>query len=91
MYYLLTSKNPNVLRDRGGGDDDAVKLPRPSDLNKKIPAPLDDLILACVERKPEKRPEGMFDVVKGLEDLTRSLRLDDGMLKGVAAAPPREE
>ena len=27
---------PDLLRERGGEDDEAVKLPRPSDLNKKV-------------------------------------------------------
>jgi serine/threonine protein kinase len=91
MYYLLTGKTPNQLRERGGGDDAAVKLPRPSELHKKVPATLDDLILACVQRQPERRPEGMFDVLKVLEELAGSLHLDDGMLKGVAAPTPKEE
>jgi serine/threonine protein kinase len=89
MFALLTTKSPNVLRERGGGSDEAVKLPRPSDLNKRVPAALDDVILPCLQRNPSGRPEGMFDVVKGLEDVAKSLRLDDGMLKGAAA--PKEE
>ena len=88
MYYLLTGKTPNLLRERGGGDDEAVKLPRPSDLNKKVPAALDEVILACVQRQPERRPEGMFDVLKGLEDLAGAHRLDDGMLKGISTPAP---
>jgi serine/threonine protein kinase len=91
MYYFLTGKTPNLLRDRGEGKDEAVKLPRPSDLNKKVPAALDDVILACVQRQPERRPEGMFDVLKRLEELAGAHRLDDGMLKGVATSKPKEE
>jgi serine/threonine-protein kinase len=90
MYSLLTGKNLRLVRERAGGDGEAVKLPRPSDFNKRVPAPLDDLVLACIQRQPSKRPEGMYDVVKGLEDLARSLRLDDGMLKGVAV-PKKDE
>ena len=90
MYYLLTGKTPNLLRDRSGGDDAAVKLPRPSDLQKKVPAALDEVIVACVQRKPEQRPEGMFDVLKALEDLAGAHHLSDGMLKGVAAAAAKE-
>jgi serine/threonine-protein kinase len=90
MYYLITTKTPNLLRARGGEDDSAVKLPRPSDVNKRVPAALDDVILACIQRHPERRPEGMFDVLKGLEDLARALHLEDGMLKG-AAVPKQEE
>ena len=37
MYYLLTGKTPNLLRERAGGEDEAVKLPRPSELNKHGP------------------------------------------------------
>jgi serine/threonine-protein kinase len=91
MYYLLTGKTANLLRERGGGDDDAVKLPRPSELHRKVPAPLDDLILACVQRHPDRRPEGMFDVLKALEDIATAHRLDDGMLKGAAEPAPKEE
>src|SRR5262249_49338750 len=86
MYAILTAKSPNLRRERGGGgDDQAVKLPKPSTLNKRIPTALDDLIMACVQRQPAKRPETMYDVVKSLEELARSLRLEDSMLKGVAA------
>ena len=88
MYYLVTTKSPNALRDRGG-EDDAVKLPRPSELNKRVPAALDDVILPCIQRHPDRRPEGMFDVLKGLENLATSLHLDDGMLKGAAASEAR--
>jgi eukaryotic-like serine/threonine-protein kinase len=91
MYYLLTGKAPNQLRQRAGGEDEAVKLPPPSELNKHVPAALDDVILECVERRPERRPEGMFDVLKRLEDLAEARRLDDGMLKGVATPRPKEE
>ena len=91
MYYLLTGKSPNLLRQRAGGEDEAVKLPRPSELNKQVPAALDDVILSCVQRRPERRPEGMFDVLKRLEDLADAHRLDDGMLKGVATPKPKEE
>jgi serine/threonine-protein kinase len=92
MYWFLTGKTPNLLRERGGGDDDeAVKLPRPSELNRKVPAALDDLILACIRRQPDRRPEGMFDVLKGLEDLAVAHHLGDAMLKGVGAPPPPDE
>jgi serine/threonine protein kinase len=91
MYYLLTGKTPSQLRRGAGGEDEAVKLPRPSELNKKVPAALDDVILACVLRQSERRPEGMFDVLKRLEDVADAQRLDDGMLKGVATPRPKEE
>src|SRR5262249_28091769 len=91
MYYLITTKTPGSLRERGGGDDEAVKLPRPSVLNKRVPAALDDVILPCLQRKPDRRPEGMFNVLKGLEDLARSLHLEDDMLKGAAAPKVEEE
>jgi serine/threonine-protein kinase len=89
MYYLITTKTPGALG--GGGDGDAVQLPKPSTLNKRVPTALDDVILPCLQRQPGKRPEGMFDVLKGLEDLARSLHLEDGMLKGAAAPKPQEE
>jgi serine/threonine-protein kinase len=91
MYSFVTTKSPNVLRERGGGDDEAVKLPRPSDLNKRVPAALDDLLLGCLQRQPAKRPEGMFDVFKALEDLARALHLDDALLKGVAAPKDKDK
>jgi serine/threonine-protein kinase len=91
MYFLLTTKTPGSLRDRGGGDDEAVQFPRPSSINKRVPTALDDVILPCLQRQPAKRPEGMFDVLKVIEDLARSLHLDDGMLKGAAAPKVEEE
>ncbi len=81
MYYLLTGKTPNALRNRG--EDEAVKVPKPSALNPMIPVALNDLILRCVQRQPASRPEGMFNVVKSLEDLASAMKLDEGMLRGV--------
>jgi eukaryotic-like serine/threonine-protein kinase len=87
MYSLLTGKTPNALKNRG--EDEMVKVPPPSALNPKVPAPLNDVILACVQRHPPRRPEAMYDVQKGLEELVRSMHLDDGKLKGLAR--PKEE
>jgi serine/threonine-protein kinase len=89
MYYLLTGKTPNALRGRG--DDEAVKVPKPSAMNPQVPPGLDEVILPCVQRNPQRRPEGMYDVYKGLEDLARSLDLDDGRLAGLAAGRAEAE
>ncbi|HWE40531.1 MAG TPA: protein kinase [Isosphaeraceae bacterium] len=89
MYFLLTGKTPNALRGRG--DDEAVKVPRPSALNPKVPPALDEVILPCVQRNPQRRPEGMYDVYKGLDDLAGTLDLDDGRLAGLAAGRVEQE
>ena len=89
MYFLLTGKTPNALKNRE--DDASVKLPKPSALNPKVPDALDDVILPCVQRNPESRPEGMYDVLKGLEDLARKLKLNDSQLKGLAAMEAEDE
>lgn len=89
MYWLLTGKTPNALRGRG--EDEAVKVPKPSGLNPQVPPALDEVILPCVQRNPQRRPEGMYDVYKGLEDLANSLNLDDDRLAGLAAGRAEEE
>jgi serine/threonine-protein kinase len=88
MYFLLTGKSPNALKNRE--DDVTVKLPNPSALNPKVPAALDDVILPCIQRHPESRPEGMYDVLKGLEDLARKLKLNDAQLQGLAKRDENE-
>jgi hypothetical protein len=81
MYAMLTGKTPNALRHHG--EDDAMKVPRPSSLNKQVPPALDAVILPCVQRNPARRPEGMFDVLKGLEDFAVAQGLDEGSLRGL--------
>ena len=39
--------------------------------NPKVPKELDDLVIACCERKPEKRPQSMGEVLKALEAIQK--------------------
>lgn len=72
MYAVLTGKRvPTALADDnsllGSLDDSMIEKPKPAiELNPRIHPKLNDLIMACVEVDPAKRPESMAYVADRL-------------------------
>jgi serine/threonine-protein kinase len=62
------------------GDDRKVTLP--AKLNPRIPADLNNLMVACLQSDPSKRPSGMFDIRDQLSKIAKSMGLEDVELKG---------
>ena len=65
MYWILTRRHiPTALGSStsllGKIDDNLIEKPKPAiELNPRIPAMLNDLIMHCLEIDPEKRPKDM--------------------------------
>jgi len=81
MYRMFTGRFANQGLPQAG-DGGIRKVAPPSQIQTTIPPRLNDLILACLEMKPEKRPEGVFEVHKELSKVARSLGLQEVDLKG---------
>ena len=84
MYHVLTGQPAGRSLGRSEGE----KLSKPVALNPKIPAPLNDLIVACLQSGPGRRPPGMFEIAQQLEDLAKGLGVKEASLVGLAADPP---
>ncbi len=82
MYRMFTGRYANYGIPKAG-EGGIHKSPTPIQINPKIPQPLNDLIVACVERHPEKRPESMFDVQNQLTEIVKFLGLEEKDLKGL--------
>ncbi|MFG0327382.1 MAG: serine/threonine-protein kinase [Phycisphaerales bacterium JB037] len=84
MYWVLTRQHiPTALSsgDRlvGSVDDALLEKPKPAmELNPKIHPRLNELIMACVEVDPEKRPGSMTFVADRLDLIRGILRAQAG-------------
>lgn len=81
MYQLLTGRPANV---GGRAMGEGGKIPLPTALNPKISSKLNNLIVACLQSNPHKRPEGAFNVEQELNGLIKEMGLDDDSLRGLA-------
>lgn len=81
MYRMFTGRFANQGLPKAG-ESSARKLPIPNKINPKIPAPLSELILSCVDYSPDRRPAAMFDVHQQLSTIAKSLGLQEVDLKG---------
>jgi eukaryotic-like serine/threonine-protein kinase len=82
MYRVLTGQPAN-LGSRVVGE--AGKITNPVSLNPSIPAQLNNLIIGCLQSKPERRPESAYDVKLALDALSQELATDPAALKGLTA------
>jgi serine/threonine protein kinase len=62
------------------GDERRVTIP--NKLNPRIPGPLNDLIVACIQTDPAKRPAGMFEIHDQLGKIAKQMGLEEVELKG---------
>ncbi len=81
LYRMFTGRFANQGLPKTG-DGGTRKLVSPSQLAPKIPGALNDLILACLELNPERRPESMFEVQQQLSSIAKFLGLQELDLKG---------
>jgi eukaryotic-like serine/threonine-protein kinase len=79
IYHALTGRPP------GDGRAEGRKISTPAALNPKVPAPLNELVVACLQSNPHRRPPDMYEVVKQLETMVKDMQLDDASLRGLAA------
>jgi eukaryotic-like serine/threonine-protein kinase len=77
LYRALTGRPPG----RGEGQ----KISTPVALNPAVPGPLNELVIACLQSNPHRRPADMYEVVKQLEGMAKEMRLEEAELRGLAA------
>jgi serine/threonine-protein kinase len=80
MMYFVTTGRPV-----GSVDRTEERLQSPSSINSKIPGPLSELTVSCIQLKPDRRPQDMYEVAKQLDSLVQKLGLDERELAGLAA------
>jgi serine/threonine-protein kinase len=81
MYRMFTGRFANQGLPKAG-DAGARKLAAPIQINPKLPRPLNDLILTCLEISPDRRPAGMFEIHQQLSAVAKGLGLEEVDLKG---------
>lgn len=81
IYQVLTGRPANV---GGRAVGEGGKIPMPTALNPKVSGKLNNLVVACLQSNPHKRPEGAFNVEQELNGLIQEMGLDDGSLRGLA-------
>jgi serine/threonine protein kinase len=79
MYRMFTGRFAQQGIPKPGEDR---KLPLPQKLNPRIPASLNDLIVACLQLDPEKRPAGMFEIRDQLSAIAKEMGLEEVDLRG---------
>jgi eukaryotic-like serine/threonine-protein kinase len=81
MYRMFTGRfvQQGLPKTGEGG---TRKLPTPAQINPKIPGPLNDTIMACLEISPERRPSGMFEIRNQLAAIAKGMGLAEVDLRG---------
>ncbi len=79
MYRMLTGRFVQQGIPKPG---DERKVTLPSKLNPRLPAELNDLIVACLQSNPDKRPAGMFEIRDQLGKIAKQMGLAEVDLKG---------
>ncbi|WP_435017579.1 serine/threonine protein kinase [Tundrisphaera sp. TA3] len=75
MYRMFTGRyaNPNGPPI---GEIAKIKVDAPISINPKIPGTLNETIMACLQRNPNRRPAGMFEVKHQLAAVVKYLGLE---------------
>ena len=81
MYRMFTGRYANPGSAPRTGENIKIKLVPPSQINPKVPAILNDLILACLQISPERRPGGMGEVQQKLAEVAKLMGLENEELK----------
>lgn len=77
MYWALTGKNVPTLipkkNELGFYVTDKTAFKSPHEIFRKIPKPLSDLVMECVQDKPADRPANMTEIISRLDVLIREI------------------
>src|SRR3954451_15459174 len=79
MYRMFTGRFVQQGMPKPG---DERRVTVPNKVNPRIPGPLNDLIVACIQTSPDKRPAGMFEVREQLGKIAKQMGLEEVDLKG---------
>ncbi len=81
LYRMFTGRFANQSLPKTG-EGGLRKLVAPNQINSKIPSQLSELIVACLDMNPERRPEEMFEIQNRLSAVAKSMGLEEVDLKG---------
>lgn len=77
MYWALTGKNVPTLipkkNEFGIPIGPTASVQSPHEFFRKIPKPLSDLVMKCVDEKPANRPSNMLEITRQLDELIREI------------------
>jgi serine/threonine-protein kinase len=82
MYRMFTGRFPQQGIPKPGEDR---KLVLPQKLNPRLPGPLSELLMACLNLDPSQRPAGMFEIRDQLIDMAKKMGLAEVDLRGAEA------
>lgn len=75
MYRMFTGRFANMAGPPVG-DIGKIKIDPPISINPNIPGTLNETIMACLQRNPNRRPAGMFEVKHQLAAVVKYLGLE---------------
>jgi serine/threonine protein kinase len=81
MYRMFTGRYANPGSMPRTGDNLKNKLVPPVQINPNLPGTLNEIILACLQVSPERRPADMFEVQNQLSGVAKYLGLESVSLK----------
>lgn len=77
MYWVLTGRNVPTLipqkNEYGVVINSRENVRTPAELHPKIPGPLSDLVMECVNDKPADRPANMGEIINQLDAMIREI------------------
>ncbi len=97
MYWVLTGRHIPTALPKGDSlvgslDDQFIEKPTPiHEFRKGIPPRLEELIMACVEVDPDKRPADMAVVADRLDLIHAQLLADANRAQGVSVVEDDDE
>ena len=80
MYRMFTGRFANQGLPKSA--EAAKKLVAPNKINPKLPALLNECMVACLEFSADRRPASMFDIQQQLSSVAQSMGLQEVDLKG---------
>ena len=81
MYRMFTGRFANASVPKLDNPE-GRKLISPLKINPKLPTSLSEVIIACLELDPKRRPAGRFEIHQHLSAVAKFLGLDEVDLKG---------
>ncbi|WP_165248524.1 serine/threonine protein kinase [Paludisphaera soli] len=79
MYRMFTGRFAQPDIPKPGSER---KLPAVNKINPRVLSKLNNLVLACLDLNPEKRPAGMFEIRETLSAVIKEMGLEEVELRG---------
>jgi serine/threonine-protein kinase len=82
MYHVLTGRRPG---DEVLGRTEGRKIAMPSAVNVQITSSLNNLLMSCLQSKPDRRPGDMYEVVTRIDAIVKEMGAQPSALTGLTA------